>query len=64
MGGGGGWGERRKSFCASTPVSITSVEPNFLTFGIKAHYERGTEFTFGIKGPGSSGVVLMLSRAI
>ena len=59
-------------------VLITCVEPgadpgfSFGGGGAKdyvphAHYERGTELTFGrgrLKGPGSSRVVLMLSRAI
>ena len=48
-GGGGGGGGAQKILWA------------------QAHYERGTKLTFGmgpLKGPGSSRVVLMLSRAI
>ena len=48
LGGGGG----RKRFCART--HITSAEPNSLSAGVQGP----------LKGPGSSWVVLMLSRAI
>ena len=47
-GGGGG----RKRLCASTP--ITRAEPSLLSAGVQGP----------LKGPGSSRVVLMLSRAI
>ena len=47
-GGGGG----RKRFCART--HITSAEPNSLSAGVQGP----------LTGPGSSWVVLMLSRAI
>ena len=50
FGGGGGGG--RKRLCART--HITSAEPNSLLAGVQGP----------LKGPGSSGVVLMLSRAI
>ena len=45
-------GEGRKMFCAST--HITNAEPNSLSVGVQGP----------LKGPGSSRVILMLSRAI
>ena len=50
LGGGGGGG--RKRLCART--NIMSAEPNSLSAGVQGP----------LKGPGSSRVVLVLSRAI
>ena len=49
---GGGGGGRNKRLCART--HITSAGPNSLSAGVQGL----------LKGPGSSRVVLMLSRAI